>query len=755
MAEDFEAAVEDGLRLSKRVYFGKDRAVAPPKPPTAMERAAGYSYLPNSPMVYAVISDPAIVDNPDMPSYQPHVHGRCDPPALIPLQMNGVSLEVDCYLDTAFVTVTGTWRVHCVMGSRSCDCRIAVPMGEQGSILGVEVEVPRKSYSTQIIAAESEKCTEQKVAKIEDGGFLRAHIFTLTIPQIDGGTNISVKLRWSQKLVYHDGQFALDIPFSFPEYVTPAAKKISKHEKIQLNVNAGPGTEVLCRTSSHPLKERLRQAGKLGFLYEAEVLSWSSNDFQFTYTVSSNHTLGGVLLSPPLLQDVDNRDMFCCYVFPGKQQSEKVFRKEVVFVVDISGSMRGRTLEDTKNALFAALAKLDPKDSFNVIAFNGEIYLFSSALEPATSEAIENVTQWINMNFVAGGGTNILLPLNKAMNMLSDSCNSMPIIFLITDGAVEDEKHICDTVKTQLTSQKNVSTRIYTLGIGTFCNHYFLRMLATTGRGHHEIASDVDSIEVRVRRLFARASSIFLADIAFEKLDTLDLEVFSSEIPDLSSESPLIVSGRYHGSFPKTLKVNGILADMSNFSLDLKVEQANEIPIAKIVAKHQIEQLTAQAWYSDNQELKDKIAKMSVLNGIISEHTSMVLLEAERGKTKADSTTKQQVSSKSKADQHNKAEDSKPKRMSVLHNMGLGFGNPIATGDNIPPGCKDTKPPDAAEVFVKAASVCCGRLLNHCCCMCCIQCCSKMNDQCALAFTQLFGALACLGCYACCCDGNE
>lgn len=131
MAEDFEAAVEDGLRLSKRIYFGKDRAVAPPKPATPMERAAGYSYLPNSPMLYAVIIDPAIVDNPDMPSYQPHVHGRCDPPALIPLQMNKVSLEVDCYLDTAFVTVSGTWRVHCVMGSRSCDCRIAVPMGEQ------------------------------------------------------------------------------------------------------------------------------------------------------------------------------------------------------------------------------------------------------------------------------------------------------------------------------------------------------------------------------------------------------------------------------------------------------------------------------------------------------------------------------------------------------------------------------------------------------------------------------------------------
>ncbi|PIN24772.1 hypothetical protein CDL12_02496 [Handroanthus impetiginosus] len=754
MAEDFEAAVEDGLRLSKRIYFGKDRAVAPPKPLTAMERASGCSYLPTSPMLYAVIIDPAIVDNPDMPSYQPYVHGRCDIPALIPLQMNGVSLEVDCYLDTAFVTLSCTWRVHCVMGSRSCDCRIAVPMGEQGSLLGVEVEVPRKSYCTQLIAIDSEGT--EKVAKREDGGFLKANIFTLTIPQIDGGTNLSVKLRWSQKLMYHDGQFTLNIPFSFPEYVTPAAKKIPKREKIQLNVNAGPGTEILCKTTTHPLKERLRQAGKLGFLYDSEVLSWSSSDFLFTYAVSSSHTFGGVLLSPPLLHDVDHRDFFCCYLFPGKQQSAKVFRREVVFVVDISGSMRGKPLEDTKNALFAALAKLDPEDMFNVIAFNGETYLFSSSLEPATEEVVEKVTQWINMNFVAGGGTNILLPLNQAIKVLSDSCNSIPIIFLITDGAVEDERHICDTMKSQLTNQKNVCPRIFTLGIGTFCNHYFLRMLATISRGHHDAATDVDSIEVRIGRLFARASCIFLANIAFENLDKLDdLEVFPSQIPDLSSESPLIVSGRYSGTFPETLKVNGILADMSNFHLELKTEDAKEIPIGKIVAKHQIELLTAQAWYSENQELKEKVAKLSILNATVSEFTNMVLLETERVKTSGDPTISQKVSSKV---DHHKTEDSKPPKTIVLHNMGLGFGNLNATAENVPPGSRDIRPTDAAEVFVKAASNCCGKLCGWCCCMCCIQTCSRINDQCAVVLTQLCGALACLGCFACCdacCGGHN
>ena len=59
------------------------------------------------------------------------MHGRRDPSALIPLQMNGVELEVDCFLDTAFVRVVGLWRVHYVMGSKNCDCLVAIPMGEQ------------------------------------------------------------------------------------------------------------------------------------------------------------------------------------------------------------------------------------------------------------------------------------------------------------------------------------------------------------------------------------------------------------------------------------------------------------------------------------------------------------------------------------------------------------------------------------------------------------------------------------------------
>jgi hypothetical protein len=132
-ADEFSRSVEDGLKLSKRIYTNaKDQrpTYSPPRNPGSMERS-DESFLPTGPMVYAVISDPGIVDNPDIPSYQPYVYGRCDPPALIPLQMKEIELEMECVLDTVFVTMRGRWWVHCVTRSRASDCRIVVPMGEQ------------------------------------------------------------------------------------------------------------------------------------------------------------------------------------------------------------------------------------------------------------------------------------------------------------------------------------------------------------------------------------------------------------------------------------------------------------------------------------------------------------------------------------------------------------------------------------------------------------------------------------------------
>ncbi|XP_027907543.1 inter alpha-trypsin inhibitor, heavy chain 4 [Vigna unguiculata] len=742
MADYFSSSVEFGLNLSKRVYYGKGSA---PSLVRSMSRSSE-GFLPTAPMCYAVISDPEKVENPDIRSYQPYVHGQCEPPALIPLELHGVTMEVECSLDTAFVTVSEKWRVHCVTGSSTCDCQVAIPMGEQGSLLGLEVDDSGRTYHTELISLNDEN-DKDKVAKAKDGYFLKSHIYTVKIPQFRGGSVFSTKIRWSQKILFHDGQLSVCVPFSFPSYVNPAGKRISKKEKIFLKVNSGSATEVLCKTTSHPLKELLRQAGKLNLSYEAEVPVWSSTDFSFSYSVSSNDISGAVLLQSPFLRDFDEREIFCLYLYPGNGQGRKVFKKDVVFIVDISASMKGTPLDNTKNALLTSLSQLNAQDTFNIIAFNGALYLFSSSMESATEEAILNATKWVDTNFIANGDTNIMLPLTQAMKLLEKSTDSVPLIFLVTDGAVEDEREICNFVESYVSSGQSVPTpRICTFGIGLYCNHYFLQLLAQIGRGHYDCAHDLDSIEFRMQRLFSTASSVIVADVTIESLEGLDShELFPSHIQDISSGSPLILSGRYSGTFPELVKVSGTLADMTNFAVDLKVKREKDIQLSNVLAKRHVDMVTAQAWLLKSEELEEKVTKMSIQNKVPSEYTcmSMVLVESEEGKKAPEQFLLQKAYSKLS---FQRVELNKQKLF--LGGLSVGFGDSKATAENLAPAIKEAKPPEG--LLGKAASTCCGRLADTCCGMCLLQSCTFVNDQCTIVCTQLCAALACFELIKCC-----
>ncbi|KAL7604694.1 uncharacterized protein LOC111921359 [Lactuca sativa] len=749
--DEFTRSVQAGLQLSKRISYGKDKAsMTVPKAPSMKKSLSSCSsssslrlpenHRPTAPMVYAVISDPSVVDNPDICSYQPYVYGHCDPPALVPLHMHGITMEVDCYLDTAFVTVTGTWRVHCVTSMSCCDCRIAIPMGDQGSVLGIEVESTRRSYSSQFITPQNEKDVE-KVTKTNNGSLMKGNTYMFKIPQVDGGSKIHVTIKWSQKLLYQHHEFCLSVPFTFPDHVLPVVKGTSNKEKILLNVNSGTDTEIICNYSSHPLKETKRKSGELSFSYEADVKRWSTENFFFSYSVSSEDILAGLLLHTPSLHDYDQRNMFCFYLFPGSNKISKPFKKEVVFLIDISGSMQDEPLENSKAALINSLSELNQEDSFNIIAFNGNIKSFSSSLESATDERITNAIEWMHNNLIAEGATNLLLPLKHAFDMVGKSGESIPFIFLITDGAVEDEKDICNIMKDHLLDGGINSPRIFTFGIGSYCNHYFLQMLAHMGRGCHDAAYDVDSISDRLPRLLNNASSHVLANITIAGLETLEShELYPFRIPDFYG-NPLIVSGRYQGTFPDIVKARGFIADMSSYKIDVKVRKTKGIPLDRVCARREIDTLTANAWLAQNKQLEEKVAKMSLQIGVPSEYTHMILIQGDKVKPPMDSVLPEE--------EYSKLENHK---IMYLSNLSVGFGNVMASVDNLAPGIEEVKLSEPAGMMMQAASSCYGVVLDRCCCVSVLRCCSRMNDQCAIALTQLCTALACFECLNCCCE---
>ncbi|CAN4087016.1 unnamed protein product [Withania somnifera] len=660
MADDFATSVEMGLQLTKRIYYGKN----PPKP-VVMERklsakSESCNKLPTAPMVYAVVRDPSIVDNPDIPSFSPVL-------------------------------------LHCVASSRYCDCRIAVPMGEQGSVLSVEIETPSRSYSTLLIESNDTKHAGL-IANAKDDFLLKRQIYTLKVPQVAGGSILSIKVSWSQKILYQDGQFSLDTPFSFPWYVNPIAKLSCKKERIQLNVNSGMGTQILRKSSSHPLKETRRTVGTLGYLYESEVRAWSMDDFSFSYNIHSSEILGSVLLNSPSMLDFDQREMFCFNLYPPTVNTMKVFRKEVVYVVDISASMQGRPLENVKAALLAALSKLSPANAFNVIAFNGKSLLFSSSMVLAGKESIGKAIQWIDQNFVAEGSTDISLPLNQAIQMLSESGDSIPLVFLITNGSVGDERKICEALRGRLMKRGLNAPRISTFGIGLYCNHYFLQMLSLIGRGYYDSAYDL------------AISMLSATPVVFKTTDCL---------------------WQIHETCPDSVKVSGTLADSSNFVIDVKV-----------FARRQIETITVNAWFSGSKQLEEMVVKLSLQTGVPSGYTNLILVENK----------KEKQTSKLEAVDEKAFDCLNVKKIIYLRALGVGFGNLKATADNLPVEAAEPKSHETSEMIFAAATSLCGKLCDCCCCMCFIQFCSRVNDRCAVTLARICTALACFECFNLCCE---
>nr|GEU93864.1 cytochrome c oxidase subunit 3, mitochondrial [Tanacetum cinerariifolium] len=169
---------------------------------------------------------------------------------------------------------------------------------------------------------------------------------------------------------------------------------------------------------------------------------------------------GGVILQSLSSLSIDQREIFSLYLFPGNDLSKRlVLNMYASFVYD------GMMLEQNSSSVtmliivihIKAMLKLDQGDSFNVMAFNDQTYLYSSTLELARKESLQKVTDWIGMNFNDGSGTNMSAALNQEITFDN---------LFLTDGAIEDDRQICEVMKKQLRSQgSKLCPRICTFGI--------------------------------------------------------------------------------------------------------------------------------------------------------------------------------------------------------------------------------------------------------------------------------------------------
>jgi Ca-activated chloride channel family protein len=231
-------------------------------------------------------------------------------------------------------------------------------------------------------------------------------------------------------------------------------------------------------------------------------------DFLLYYTLSEEDI--GFNLLP--FEDEDHQRYFLAMISPQVEvPADKTLRKEIIFILDTSGSMRGEKIRQAKGALTFCLNSLSSVDRFNIIDFDDQIRSFKESLTQATRENIKDAQRFVE-NCEAEGGTNINDALLTGLRQIGSESKATFVIFL-TDGlptvGITDIKNILQNVK----EDNRAGVRIFVFGVGYDVNAHFLDKLAQDNHATSDYVSPEEDIEVKVSSFFKKVSHPILTDI--------------------------------------------------------------------------------------------------------------------------------------------------------------------------------------------------------------------------------------------------
>jgi len=302
--------------------------------------------------------------------------------------------------------------------------------------------------------------------------------------------------------------------------------------------------------------------------------------------------------------------------------------REVILVQDTSGSMSGESIEQAKAGLAAALRALREDDTFNVIEFNSEHTIFSDEPVRATPANIRRALGFID-GLVADRGTEMKPALARALRDGNRDDDRLRQVIFLTDGLVTNEVELLKLIEEDLGR-----SRLFTVGIGSAPNSYFMSAAAQSGRGSSVFIGAIDEVDEQMRVLFAKIGTPAIVDLALDQLPS-GVEVSPSPIPDLYVGDPIVLTVRVpDGDDLETLRVQG-RRDERAWRLDLSLEDVESRPgVSKLWAREHIRDLetSRRAPTLSTRQLDaidDSILEVALDFGLVSRLTSLVAVDVE------------------------------------------------------------------------------------------------------------------------------
>ena len=327
-------------------------------------------------------------------------------------------------------------------------------------------------------------------------------------------------------------------------------------------------------------------------------------------------------------QEISGEHYTLLTFFPPETAVAQVIARDIIFIIDTSGSMQAGSMEQAKASLQLALLQLNNKDSFNIIAFDNETELLFPVTHMASTDNISTAQQFID-GLSANGGTEMYRPLSNALMMKKDKAQSAKAIrqiVFITDGAVANEFELM-----QLLNTAQGDFRLYTVGIGAAPNGYFMKKAAQFGRGSYVFIQNNREVQRKMSHFMTKISQPALTNIAL----TLDnqihqhVEVYPKNIPDLYFGEPLQIALKSQVPITSVQLTAETASTPFHQQLIIDDRQTSK-GISSLWARRKIEDLVDSLIVGANKDqVKSQVIATSLNHQIISPYTSFIAVEKQ------------------------------------------------------------------------------------------------------------------------------
>ncbi len=443
-------------------------------------------------------------------------------------------------------------------------------------------------------------------------GAVKASVFP-----IPPGEERRIELEYSQVLPVDNGLVHYVYPLSTEKYSARPLEEVTIRVEIE-----SPDAIKAVYSPSHPVFiERPDDYRALVGLEQFDVRP--DKDFELYYTVSQEE-VGLNLLT---FKEAGEDGFFLLLAAPNVEADpDQIVAKDVIFVLDQSGSMEGEKLAQAKAAAQYTLEHLNAQDRFNVIAFSTGLRAFSDQLEPAGGwvQAAEFVGR-----LEALGGTDINRALLEALAM-ADRERPTTLIFL-TDGLATEGVFETAAILSNVAAAAGRNVRLFAFGVGDDVDTDLLDSLALEHGGASAYVRPGQRIDEEVSAFYAKVSTPVLADIEIDFGGVRVDQLFPERVPDLFAGSQMVLVGRYRDGGPATITLSGVV-NGERVSFDYPdqyfLNRGGQDFIPRLWATRAIgHYLTQIRLNGENQEWVETIVNLSIRYGIITPYTSFLIDE--------------------------------------------------------------------------------------------------------------------------------